>query len=131
MVCRIRVIWSFFLVQLRVLCVVALQYFRIPSRDSLPVLSLRFWRERGFGEEGLLPHSWMGRSLGRRLCEAPPDMTQVLGSKNVEGRRVDRILENSTVLKPTRKLEVLCLLQQKFNMGEVLREDGPTSPHEV
>ena len=34
-------------------------------------------------------------------------------------------------LELTRKLEVLCLLQQEFDVGEVLREDRTTGPHEV
>ena len=34
-------------------------------------------------------------------------------------------------LELTRKLEVLCLLQQEFDVGEVLREDRTPGPHEV
>ena len=96
---------------------------------NLPVPSSRSWREHGFGGEGLKPHLWLGRSLGKPLCGAPPDMTQVLKSINVGQRRVAGSFFNW--LELTRKLEVLCLLQQEFDVGEVLREDRTPGPHEV
>ena len=38
---------------------------------------------------------------------------------------------NDDEMRVTGKLEVLGLLQQELDVGEVLREDGTTSPHEV